>query len=61
MFNLPGFQVQNMVVWHHVFLVIPHLHPHTFVVEKFKNYLLGKLFKPFARHVAFEAIKSGKI
>lgn len=61
MFNLSGFKVQNMVGWHHVFLVLPKLHPHTFVVEKFKNPLLVKLFKPFARHVAFEAIKSGKV
>ncbi|MEM8722312.1 MAG: class I SAM-dependent methyltransferase [Cyanobacteria bacterium P01_G01_bin.39] len=60
MFHLSGFQVQNMVGWHHVFLLLPKLHPHTFVVEKFKNSLLVQLFKPFARHIAFEAIKSNK-
>jgi ubiquinone/menaquinone biosynthesis C-methylase UbiE len=57
MFNLSGFQVQNMVGWHHVFLLLPKFHPHTFVVEKFQNPYLAKLFQPLARHMAFEAIK----
>ncbi len=58
MFNLSGFQVRNMVGWHHVFLVLPKFHPHTFVVENFQNPYSAKLFRPLARHMTFEAIKA---
>jgi ubiquinone/menaquinone biosynthesis C-methylase UbiE len=57
MFKSAGFQVQRMVGSHHVFLLFPKLHPQTFVVEKFTNLFIAQLFKPFARHVAFDAIK----
>lgn len=57
MFNLSGFQVRNIVGSHHVFLLLPKLHPHTFVVEEFQNPYLAKVFRPLARHMAFEGIK----
>jgi len=57
MFRENKLNILRMIGSHHVFLLLPRMHPHTFVVEKFKNTFLAKLFKPFARHVSFEAIK----
>ncbi|KAB8317534.1 methyltransferase domain-containing protein [Tolypothrix campylonemoides VB511288] len=57
MFTQAGFQVQKMIGSHHVFLLLPRFHPHTFVVERFQNPFICGLLRPFARHMAFEAIK----
>jgi ubiquinone biosynthesis O-methyltransferase len=58
MFNKAGLQVQDMTGTHHVFLLLPRFHPHTFVVEKFRNPLLARLFRPLARHMTFVANKA---
>ncbi len=55
--HLAGFRVERMIGSHHVFLLLPRCHPHTFVKERFQNPSLAALFKPFARHMAFAAIK----
>lgn len=52
-----GFKVKHMMGHHHVFLLLPRLHPHTLVVERFANPVLKKILFPFARHIAFEAVK----
>ncbi len=57
MLSRAGFRQGRMVGSHHVFFVVPGLHPHRFVVERFKNPFLKKLCFPFARHVAFEAMR----
>lgn len=57
MFSWAGLRVQKMIGSHHVFLLLPRFHPHTFVVERFPNPLLAKVFRFFARHMAFECIK----
>ncbi|HBB32224.1 MAG TPA: hypothetical protein DDZ80_23710 [Cyanobacteria bacterium UBA8803] len=57
MFNNAGFTIQRMIGSHHVFLLLPRFHPHTFVVERFQNLLIATILRPFARHMAFEAIK----
>jgi len=57
MLKISGFRVQRMIGSHHVFLLLPRFHPHTFVVERFQNSLIARLFRPFARHMTFAAIK----
>ena len=57
MLRLSGFRVQTMIGSHHVFLLLPRFHPHTFVVERFQNPLIARLLRPFARHMTFAAIK----
>lgn len=57
MLNLAGFEVKKMIGSHHVFLLLPRFHPSTFVKERFTNPFFAKLFLPFARHIAFEAVK----
>lgn len=56
-FKKVGFKVERMMGTHHVFLLLPKLHPHTFVKEKFKNPFAATLFRPLARHMAFDAVK----
>lgn len=57
LFSKAGLRVIRRVGSHHVFLMLPRFHPHTFVKERFANPLWARLFRPFARHMAFEAIK----
>ncbi len=57
MMQKAGFQVERMIGSHHVFLLLPRMHPHTFVIERFKNNPVASLLRPFARHMAFEAVK----
>ncbi|HEX8091984.1 MAG TPA: class I SAM-dependent methyltransferase [Blastocatellia bacterium] len=57
MFKGAGFQVQRMIGSHHVFLMLPRFDPSTFVVERFDNPIAGALLRPFARHMAFAAVK----
>ena len=57
MFIEAGFNVKTMLGSHHVFLLLPRCHPHTFVVERFKHNFMAKTLLPFARHMTFEAIK----
>jgi ubiquinone biosynthesis O-methyltransferase len=57
MFRAAGFRVQRMIGSHHVFLMLPRFDPGTFVVERFDNPIAGALLRPFARHMAFAAVK----
>ncbi len=57
MLRRAGLLPQRMVGSHHVFFAVPGLHPHMFVVERFKNPAIARLARPFARHMAFEALK----
>jgi hypothetical protein len=57
MFGNAGFKVLQMIGWHHVFLLLPRFHPHTFVKERFHNSIVARLFRPLARHMAFKSIK----
>jgi ubiquinone/menaquinone biosynthesis C-methylase UbiE len=57
MFKRAGFQVKRMLGSHHVFLMLPRFHPHTFVVEMFRNPLLARLLRPLARHMTFAVTK----
>jgi len=58
MFRRAGLNVKRMLGSHHVFLLLPKCHPHTFVVERFKHRPIAQLLRPFARHMTFEAAKS---
>lgn len=53
-----GFEVEKMTGAHHVFLLLPGLDPHTFVKERFEAPSLAWMLRPFARHVAFRALRS---
>lgn len=57
MFKRAGFQIGRLLGSHHVFLLLPRCHPHTFVIERFKHPLIALLLRPFARHMTFEAAK----
>ncbi len=52
-----GLAVQRMTGAHHVFLLLPGVHPHAFVKDKFQSAFLARLFRPFARHFSYEAVK----
>jgi ubiquinone/menaquinone biosynthesis C-methylase UbiE len=60
MMRRAGFRMGRMLGAHHVFLLLPRLHPHTFIKERFASRTLGRLFRPLARHVTFEAVKPAK-
>ena len=57
MLKKAGFKVQKMIGSHHVFLVLPKVHPFTFVKEWFNNKFAEIIFRPLARHMAFKAMK----
>jgi ubiquinone biosynthesis O-methyltransferase len=57
MFKRAGLRIQKMTGSHHVFLMLPRCHPHTFVVEYFQNSLVSRLARPLARHMTFLAVK----
>ncbi|HEY9599666.1 MAG TPA: class I SAM-dependent methyltransferase [Cyanophyceae cyanobacterium] len=57
MFKKAGLKVRRLLGSHHVFLLLPRCHPHTFVIERFKYSLVAYLLRPFARHMTFEATK----
>lgn len=57
MFQRAGLNVNRMLGSHHVFLLLPRCHPHTFVVERFKHPFITRLLRPFARHMTFAATK----
>lgn len=57
MFAKAGFRVLQMIGWHHVFLLLPRLHPWTFVKQRFHHPLAARIFRPLARHIAFKSIK----
>jgi|SRR6476646_8502292 len=57
MFHQAGLRVNHLLGSHHVFLLLPRFHPHTFVIERFQNLLIATLMRPLARHMTFEAIK----
>ena len=57
MFHNTGFKVKKLIGSHHVFLLLPRFHPHTFVIEKFNNPFFASMFKPFARHMTYLSTK----
>lgn len=57
MFQKAGLRMVATKAAHHVFLILPRLHPHTFVVERFASPLFTRVFKPFGRHWTYKAIK----
>jgi len=57
MIESAGLRVRRMTGAHHVFLLLPGMHPHTFVRERFQNPFMAWLFRPWARHVSFLAEK----
>ncbi len=57
MLRSAGFRVNRMRGSHHVFLLLPRFDPSTFVVNHFHNNVLSIVFRPFARHMTFEATK----
>ena len=52
-----GLRVERFTGRHHVFLLLPRLHPHTFVKEQFRNPVIAWVLRPLARHVSFRARK----
>lgn len=52
-----GFRIERTLSSHHCFLLLPRVHPHTFVVERFRSSMLRTFFRPFGRHMGFRAIK----
>lgn len=52
-----GFGPVRLLGTHHVFLLLPRLHPHTFVVDRFTNTFFARLWRPLARHMAFTTVK----
>lgn len=52
-----GFDRVHLRGTHHVFLLLPRFHPHTFVVDRFANTALARLFRPLARHMAFSTTR----
>ena len=54
-----GLAVDRLTGTHHVFLLLPRCHPHTFVKHAFGNRLLARLFRPAAQHMSFRARKKG--
>ena len=58
MMRRAGFAVERMTGAHHVFLLLPGMHPHTFVRERFSSRVWRTVFKPLARHVTFAAVKA---
>jgi len=57
MLTRAGFDVTEQTGTHHVFLILPRLHPHTFVKESFRSRAMSQLFRSIARHMSFRAIK----
>jgi ubiquinone/menaquinone biosynthesis C-methylase UbiE len=57
MIEAAGLRVRRMIGTHHVFLLLPGMHPHTFVRERFRSPVLSWFFRPWARHVSFLAEK----
>lgn len=58
MFRKANFDVKELAGSHHVFLMLPRLDPHTFVVEYFRNPFIARFLRPFARHMTFAAVKT---
>jgi SAM-dependent methyltransferase len=52
-----GFGPVRLLGTHHVFLLLPRMHPHTFVVDAFRSRTLGAVLRPLARHMAFTTVK----
>jgi ubiquinone/menaquinone biosynthesis C-methylase UbiE len=57
MFHRAGLRMVSTKAAHHVFLILPRLHPHRFVVERFSNPMLARLLKPLGRHWTYKAVK----
>ncbi|HEY3855117.1 MAG TPA: class I SAM-dependent methyltransferase [Verrucomicrobiae bacterium] len=57
MMRRAGFDVRQMLGAHHVFLAVPGCHPHLFVKERFRTCTYAAIFRIFARHVSFKAMK----
>lgn len=52
-----GFGPVRLLGTHHVFLLLPRLHPHTFVVDHFRHPVIASWLRPLARHMAFTTTK----
>jgi len=52
-FRRSGFKPVAWFGTHHVFLVLPRIHPHKFVVNAFSNRFFQKIFRPLARHMTY--------
>jgi ubiquinone biosynthesis O-methyltransferase len=52
-----GFVLDRLTGTHHVFLMLPRVHPHTFVKEEFQSSFAARLWRPLARHMSFRATK----
>lgn len=57
MFHKAGLRMLATKAAHHVFLILPRLHPNTFVVERFASPFVGQVLKPFGRHWTYKALK----
>jgi ubiquinone biosynthesis O-methyltransferase len=53
-----GLTVDRLTGTHHVFLMLPRLHPHTFVKEEFRSPWMARLMRGLARHMSFRAVKA---
>jgi ubiquinone biosynthesis O-methyltransferase len=54
-----GLAVDRLKGTHHVFLLLPRCHPHTFVKNEFRSRFLARVFRPIAQHMSFRARKRG--
>jgi ubiquinone/menaquinone biosynthesis C-methylase UbiE len=52
-FKKAGFKPVTWFGTHHVFLVLPRMHPHTFVIDRFRKPFVQKIFRPLARHMTY--------
>jgi ubiquinone/menaquinone biosynthesis C-methylase UbiE len=57
MFANAGLRMQATLASHHIFLLLPRVNPHRFVIEQFKNPFLAKIFKFLGRHWTYSATK----
>ena len=58
MMQRAGLRVLKMTGAHHIFLAVPGCHPHLFVKNRFQSRILARIFRPFARHFSFKAVKT---
>ena len=57
MFRDGNLRIKQTCAHHHVFMILPRVHPHRFVVERFRNPILARMFKFLGRHWCFHAVK----
>lgn len=52
-FKKAGFEPISWFGTHHVFLILPGMHPHKFVINAFSNPFFQKIFRPLGRHMTY--------